>query len=65
MKLHKKFGSSKMSILGTKLTFLQQSKTERLRYQNKIYEQKKINRQLFDSPKKLYRSMKGENIEVM
>ena len=67
IKLQKTYGSSKMKILETKLTVLQQelkSKTERLRYQKKLYERKIINRQFFNNPKKLYRSMKGEAIEI-
>ena len=66
-KLFKKFRSKRVEVFQTKLTILQQelkSKTERLRYQKKLFERKRINRQFAANPKKLYRSMKGDTIEI-
>ena len=66
-KLEKKFGNSKMSTLETKLTSLKQelkSKADNLRHQKRLIERKKINKQFTFNPKKIYRNMKGDKIEV-
>ena len=51
-----------MTTLQFKFTMLKKglkSNTEKLRYQKKIIERKKINKQLYKDPKKVYRTMKG------
>ena len=51
-----------MTTLQFKFTMLKQdlkSKTAKLRYQKKIIERKKINKQFYKDPKKVYRTMKG------
>ena len=56
------YGNTKMTTLQFKFTMLKQdlkSKTAKLRYQKKIIERKKINKQFYKDPKKVYRTMKG------
>ena len=64
-KFLKNYGNTKMATLKFKCTMLKQdlkSKTEKLRYQKKIIERKKINKLFFRDPKKVYRAMKGSTI---
>ena len=52
-----------MTTLEFKCTMLKQdlkSKTEKLKYQKKIIERKKINKLFYKDPKKVYRTMKGQ-----
>ena len=52
-----------MTTLEFKCTMLKQdlkSKTEKLKYQKKIIERKKIKKLFYKDPKKVYRTMKGQ-----
>ena len=65
--LKKKFRNSKMSTLETKLTILKKelkSKADNLRRQKCFIERKRINKQFSHNPKKVYRKMKGDKIEI-
>ena len=65
--LKKKFGNSKMSTLETKLALLKKelkSKADNLRHQKCGIERKRINKQLLHNPKKVYRKMKDDKIEI-
>ena len=65
--LKKKFGNSKMSTLETKLALLKQelkSKADNLRHQKCLIERKRINKQFSHNPKKVYRKMKDDKIEI-
>ena len=56
-----------MSALEMKLTSLKQelkSKADNLRHQKRLIERKNINRHFSFNPKKIYRNMKGDKIEV-
>ena len=56
-----------MRTLETKLALLKQdlrSKSEKLRHEKRISERKRISNRFFNSPKQVYRSMKGNNIIV-
>ena len=64
-KFLKNYGNTKMTTLEFKCTMLKQdlkSKTEKLKYQKKIIERKKINKLFYKDPKKVYRTMKGSTI---
>ena len=59
------YGNTRMATLKFKCITLKQdlkSKTEKLRYQKKIIERKKINKLFYKDPKKVYRAMKGSTI---
>ena len=61
----KHYGNTKMKTLEFKCTMLKQdlkSKTEKLKYQKKIIERKKINKLFYKDPKKVHRTMKGSTI---
>ena len=61
----KNYGNTKMTTLEFKCTMLKQdlkSKTEKLEYQKKIIERKKINKLFYKDPKKFYRTMNGSTI---
>ena len=65
--LKKKFGNSKMSTLETKLALQKQelkSKADNLRHQKCLIERKRINKQFSHNPKKVYRKMKEDKIEI-
>ena len=56
-----------MIKLTTKLSVLKQelkSKVEKCRHHNKLAERKRINKEFFYDPKKVYRSMKGDAISI-
>ena len=56
-----------MSILETKLVLLKQeikSKADNLRHQKCLIERKSINKQFSHNPKKVYRRMKDDKIEI-
>ena len=61
-----------MRTLETKLALLKQdlksksekSKSEKLKKEKRLSQRKRINNQFFKSPKRVYRSMKGNNINV-
>ena len=64
-KFLKNYGNTKMTTLEFKCTMLKQdlkSKTEKLKYQKKIIERKKINKLFYKDPKKVYRTMKWSTI---
>ena len=64
-KFLKNNSNTKMTTLKFKCTILKQdlkSKTEKLKYQNKIIERKKINKLFYKYPKKVDRKMKGSTI---
>ena len=64
-KFLKNYGNTKMTTLEFKCTMLKQdlkSKTEKLKYQKKIIERKKINKLFYKDPKKVYRTMKGSTV---
>ena len=57
----------KMITLTTQLSILKQelkSKAEKLRHHKKLAKSKRINKQFFHNPKKVYRSMKRDAISI-
>ena len=64
-KFLKNYGNTKLTTLEFKCKMLKQdlkSKTEKLKYQKKIIERKKINKLFYKDPKKVYRRIKGSTI---
>ena len=64
-KFLKNYGTIKITTLKFKCTMLKQdlkSKIEKLKYQKKIIEGKKINKLFYKDPKKVYTAMKGSTI---